>query len=100
MNGKGFQLNGRKVISLLLALLILALVAAPALAWAPEDEAPEFSRSPQYQRMAQINAGQGSSTQGTSMRPGHKHAARVSRFRYVPVAAVASPGRVMPPGDG
>jgi len=68
MNGKGFQLNGRKVISLLLALLILALVAAPALAWAPEDEAPEFSRSPQYQRMAQINAGQGSSTQGTSMR--------------------------------
>jgi len=68
MNGKGFQLNGRKVISLLLALLILVLVAAPALAWAPEDEAPDFSTSPQHQRMVQINASQGSSTQGTSMR--------------------------------
>jgi hypothetical protein len=68
MNGKGFQLNGRKAISLLLALLILALAAAPALAWAPEDEAPDFSTSPQYQRMVQLNGGQGSSTQGTSMR--------------------------------
>jgi len=68
MKGIGFQLNGRKAISLLLALLILALAAAPALAWATEDEAPDFSTSPQYQRMVQINGGQGSSTQGTSMR--------------------------------
>ena len=68
MNGKGFQLNGRKAISLLLALLILTLAAAPALAWSPEDEAPDFSTSPQYQRMVQINASQGSSTQGTSVR--------------------------------
>ena len=37
MNGKGFQLNGRKAISLLLAVLILVLAATPALAWAPED---------------------------------------------------------------
>ncbi len=68
MNGKGFQLNGRKAISLLLAALILVLAAAPALAWSPEDEAPDFSTSPQYQRMVQLNASQGSSTQGTSVR--------------------------------
>ena len=37
MNGKGFRLNGRKAISLLLAALILVLAATPALAWAPED---------------------------------------------------------------
>jgi len=33
MNGKRFQLNGRRVISLVLAVLMLALAAAPALAW-------------------------------------------------------------------
>ena len=37
MNGRGIQLNGRKAIALLLAVLILVLAAAPALAWAPED---------------------------------------------------------------
>ncbi|GAB4531476.1 MAG: hypothetical protein Kow0063_10750 [Anaerolineae bacterium] len=68
MNGKGFQLNGRKAISLLLALLILALATAPALAWAPEDEDSNFSTSPQYQKMVQLNGGQDSSTSGTGMR--------------------------------
>lgn len=33
MNSKGFQLNGRQAISLVLAVLILTLAAAPALAW-------------------------------------------------------------------
>ena len=67
MNGKGFQLNGRKAISLLLAALILVLAAAPALAW-EDEEGHNFQASPQYQRVVQLNGGQGSSTQGTSMR--------------------------------
>lgn len=37
MNSRRIQLNGRKTMSLVLAALILALAAAPALAWAPED---------------------------------------------------------------
>jgi hypothetical protein len=37
MNSRGIQLNGRKAIALLLAVLILVLAAAPALAYAPED---------------------------------------------------------------
>ena len=67
MNGRGFQLNGRKAISLLLAALILVLAAAPALAW-EDEERHNFQASPQYQRVVQLNGGQGSSTQGTSMR--------------------------------
>jgi len=67
MNGRGIEINGRTAISLLLALLILALAAAPALAW--EDEAGHnFQTSPQRQRMVQINVGQDFSTQGTSLR--------------------------------
>jgi hypothetical protein len=41
MNGKRIQLNGRKVISLVLAVLILAMAAAPALAW-PDEEGGKF----------------------------------------------------------
>ncbi len=37
MNSRRIQINDRKVISLLLAALILVLAATPALAWAPED---------------------------------------------------------------
>jgi hypothetical protein len=37
MNGRGIQLNGRKAIALLLAVLILVLAATPALAYAPEE---------------------------------------------------------------
>jgi hypothetical protein len=92
MNGKGLQLNGRKAISLLLALLLLALATAPALAWSPEDEAHDFSTSPQYQRMVQLNGGPG------LLDPGHKHATCVSRFGQLRVAAAASPGRVLAPG--
>ena len=33
MNSRGIQLNGRQAISLVLAVLMLALAAAPALAW-------------------------------------------------------------------
>lgn len=67
MNSIGFQINGRKAISLLLAMLILVLAAAPVLAW-EDEEGHNFQTSPQYQRVIQLNGGQGSSTQGTSMR--------------------------------
>ena len=38
MNGKSLQVNRRSVISFLLALLILALAATPALAWFEEGD--------------------------------------------------------------
>jgi hypothetical protein len=44
MNGKRIQLNGRKVISLVLAVLILTLAATPALAW-PDKEGGKFQPS-------------------------------------------------------
>lgn len=45
MNSKGFQLNGRQAISLVLAVLILALAAAPALAW-DDKGGHDFKSSP------------------------------------------------------
>ena len=59
MNGKGFQLNGRKAISLLLAVLILVLAAAPALAWAPEDGTKFQSPHPAVVKSAGKASGQG-----------------------------------------
>ena len=45
MSGKQIQINGRKVVSLVLAALILALAAAPALAWEDNGE-HDFQSSP------------------------------------------------------
>jgi hypothetical protein len=55
MNAKRIQLNGRKVISLVLAVLILALAAAPALAW-NDKEGGEF-QPPQSQAIFLDDAG-------------------------------------------
>jgi hypothetical protein len=55
MNGKRIQLNGRKVISLVLAVLLLALAATPALAW-PDKEGGKF-QPPQSQAIFLDDAG-------------------------------------------
>jgi hypothetical protein len=55
MNGKRIQLNGRKAISLVLAVLILTLAATPALAW-PDKEGGKF-QPPQSQVIFLDDAG-------------------------------------------
>jgi hypothetical protein len=67
MNSRRIQFNGRKTISLVLAALILALAAAPALAW-EDEEGHTFQTSPQHQSVVQLNGDKDSSNQDTSVR--------------------------------
>jgi hypothetical protein len=69
MNGKRIQLNGRKAISLVLAVLVLALVATPALAW-PDKEGGKF-QPPQSQVIFLDDAGR--------VLTSHAHAVRRAR---------------------
>jgi hypothetical protein len=55
MNGKRIELNARKVISLVLAVLILTLAATPALAW-NDKEGGKF-QPPQSQAIFLDDAG-------------------------------------------